>query len=195
MANIDIPSQKYMLNLLHYLNPFTDDSKEIVNTIIEINSMTLNKYELITETGHLKLDRVGYSSLSYPFAYGALPKTWDEDGDPLDVMIVNVTEPLIPGSLVEARIIGYMKFNDGGEIDDKVICVLNDDKRMDHINSLSDLGEHWEKETTYYWEHYKDLKKPGTCKVEGFHDIDFAQKMIDECGERYEELFKDKLED
>src|SRR5690606_1520616 len=121
-----------------------------------------NKYELITETGHLKLDRVGYSSLAYPFAYGAIPSTWDEDGDPLDVEIVNVTEPLVAGSLVEARIIGIMKFNDGGEVDDKVIAVLNDDKRQDHIKSIDDLGEYFKTETTYYWEHYKDLKKPGT---------------------------------
>ncbi|MGK9281298.1 inorganic diphosphatase, partial [Micrococcus luteus] len=66
-----------------------------------------------------------------------------------------ITEPLVPGSLVEARIIGIMKFDDGGEVDDKVICVLADDKRMDHITSYEQLGEHWIKETTYYWEHYK----------------------------------------
>ena len=132
------------------------------------NSNTINKYELITETGHLKLDRVGYSSLAYPFAYGCIPRTWDEDGDPLDIEIVGVTEPLIPGSIVEARIIGVMTFDDGGEVDDKVIAVLADDKRMDHIKSWEDLGEHWKKETTYYWEHYKDLKKPGTCSVNGF---------------------------
>ena len=61
---------------------------------------------------------------------GAIPGTWDQDGDPLDVEIVHVTEPLVPGSLVEARIIGIMKFNDGGEVNDKVIAVLNDDKRV-----------------------------------------------------------------
>ena len=69
---------------------------------------------------------------------------------------------------MEARIIGVMTFDDGGEVDDKVIAVLADDKRMDHIKSWEDLGEHWKKETTYYWEHYKDLKKPGTCSVNGF---------------------------
>ena len=76
----------------------------------------INKYELITETGHLKLDRVGYSSLAYPFAYGCIPRTWDEDGDPLDIEIVGVTEPLVPGSIVESRIIGVMKFDDGGAV-------------------------------------------------------------------------------
>ena len=156
MANLNQPPSRVTPNLLHILSAFTDSSNSIVNAIVELNSNTINKYELITETGHLKLDRVGYSSLAYPFAYGCIPRTWDEDGDPLDVEIVGVTEPLIPGSIVEARIIGVMKFDDGGEVDDKVIAVLADDKRMDHISSFKDLGEHWLKETTYYWEHYKD---------------------------------------
>jgi inorganic pyrophosphatase len=90
----------------------TSESKEIVNAIIEINAGSINKYELVTETGHLKLDRVNYSSLGYTTAYGAIPRTWDHDGDLLDILIANVTEPLIPGSIVEARVIGVMKFND-----------------------------------------------------------------------------------
>ena len=195
MANLNQPPSRSTPNLLHILEAFTDESKAIVNTIIELNSNTINKYELITETGHLKLDRVGYSSLAYPFAYGCIPRTWDEDGDPLDIEIVNVTEPLIPGSIVEARIIGVMKFDDGGEVDDKVIAVLSDDKRMDHIKTFEDLGEHWLKETTYYWEHYKDLKKPGTCKVNGFFGVNIAQEVIEECETRYKEEIDPKLID
>ncbi|EDY37585.1 inorganic diphosphatase [Cyanobium sp. PCC 7001] len=174
-----------MLNLLHVLPAFADEAELRLNTIVELNSMTINKYELITETGHLKLDRVGYSSLAYPFAYGCIPRTWDEDGDPLDIEIVGVTEPLVPGSLVEARIIGIMKFDDGGEVDDKVIAVLADDKRMDHITSYTQLGDHWLKETQYYWEHYKDLKKPGTCRVNGFFDAAEAVAIVKACEARY----------
>jgi len=195
MANLNQPPSKSTPNLLHILDAFTDETKLIVNTIVELNSNTINKYELITETGHLKLDRVGYSSLAYPFAYGCIPKTWDEDGDPLDVEIVSVTEPLIPGSIVEARIIGVMKFDDGGEVDDKVIAVLSDDKRMEHIKSFEDLGQHWIKETTYYWEHYKDLKKPGTCKVNGFLGIKEAIKVIEDCEIRYKKDIEPTLID
>jgi inorganic pyrophosphatase len=193
MAHIDITPSKTMANLLHVLPPYADKEAGVINAIIEINSHSINKYELITETGHLKLDRVGYSSLSYPFAYGAIPGTWDQDGDPLDVEIVHVTEPLVPGSLVEARIIGIMKFNDGGEVDDKVIAVLNDDKRVAHIKTLADLGEYFQKETTYYWEHYKDLKKPGTCTVDGFFDTVESKRIIDECTERYQKEYAPKL--
>ena len=193
MANLNQPPSRVTPNLLHILSAFTDSSNTIINTIVELNSNTINKYELITETGHLKLDRVGYSSLAYPFAYGCIPRTWDEDGDPLDIEIVSVTEPLIPGSIVEARIIGVMKFDDGGEVDDKVIAVIADDRRMDHITSYEDLGEHWLKETKYYWEHYKDLKKPGTWTVNGFFGIEEAVKVIQDCEERYKKEIDPKL--
>ena len=185
MANLDQAPSRIMPNLLHVLPAFANESELRVNTIVELNSNTINKYELITETGHLKLDRVGYSSLAYPFAYGCLPRTWDEDGDPLDIEIVNVTEPLVPGSIVEARIIGIMTFDDGGEVDDKVIGVIADDKRMDHIKSFEQLGKHWIKETTYYWEHYKDLKKPGTCTVNGFFGVEKAVEIIKSSEKRY----------
>ncbi|MBP9803002.1 MAG: inorganic diphosphatase [Candidatus Pacebacteria bacterium] len=195
MANINHKPSKYMLNLLHVLPPFANEEEGVLNVIVEVSAGSINKYELITETGQLKLDRVGYSSLAYPFTYGAIPMTWDYDGDPLDVEIVNITEPLVPGSLVEARIIGVMKFVDGGEVDDKIIAVLNDDKRSDHIKSYKDLGEYWEKETKYYWENYKALKKPGTGVVETFHGPDEAIKVIKDCTKRYTELYLPKLEE
>ena len=182
-----------MLNLLHVLPAFVNEEKNIINTVVEINSGTINKYELITESGQLKLDRVGYSSLAYPFAYGAIPQTWDYDGDPLDVEIVNVIEPLVPGCLVEARVIGVMKFEDGGEIDDKIIAVLSDDRRSDHIQSIEDLGEQFKKETTYFWEHIKHLKKPGTATIKGFFDKKEAIDVIRECVKKYEVDYAPKL--
>ena len=143
----------------------------------------------------LKLDRVGYSSLAYPFTYGAIPGTWDLDGDPLDVEIVNISESLVPGSLVEARIIGGMKFIDGGEVDDKIIAVLNDDRRSDHIKSVEDLGEYFKTETKYFWENIKALKKAGTGVVETFHGPEEAIKVLKECAEKYNKEYAPKLED
>jgi inorganic pyrophosphatase len=195
MANINHKPSKYMLNLLHALPPFADESEGRANAIVEINSGTINKYEIITESGQLKLDRVGYSSLAYPFVYGAIPQTWDYDNDPLDIEIVNVMEPLVPGCLVEARIIGVMKFEDAGEVDDKIIAVLADDKRSDHIQSVDDLGEQFKKETVYYWEHIKYLKKPGTGITKGFFDKDEAIKVIKECEERYKTIYLKNFEE
>ena len=193
MANINHEPSKFMLNLVHVLPAYVNKDEAVINSLVEVSKGSINKYEIITEAGVLKLDRVGYSSMSYPFTYGAIPQTWDLDGDPLDVEIIGVTEWLVPGSLVEARVIGVMKFNDGGETDDKIIAVLASDKRMDHITDYAQLGEHFIKETTYYWEHYKDLKKPGTCKVEGFFGKDEAIKIIDECAERYQKDYAPKV--
>ncbi len=195
MANINHKPSKYMLNLLHALPPFIDESKTIVHAIIEINKGTINKYEVITESGQLKLDRVGYSSLAFPVAYGAIPQTLDLDNDALDIQIVGTTEPLVPGCLVEARVIGIMKFTDTGEVDDKVIAVLNNDKRMDHITSIDQLGDHAKKEIQHYWEHYKDLKKMNSGLSEGFFDTAEAIKIIDECTERYQKDYAPQFED
>jgi len=194
MANINHKPSKYMLNLLHVVPSFVEGKENVVNAIVEINAGTLTKYEVITESGQLKLDRVGYSSLAFPFAYGAIPQTLDEDNDPLDVEILNVTEPIVPGSLAEVRVLGVMKFEDGGEIDDKIIAVLNDDRRSDHIKSLEDLGEQFSKETSYFWEKYKELKKPGTTKILGFFDKEEAVKIIKECEERYKTTYLPKFE-
>ena len=193
MANIDIKPSKYMLNLLHALPAFANESEAKVNTIIEVSSGSINKYELITESGQLKLDRVGYSSLAYPFTYGAIPQTWDLDNDPLDIMIVNVTEPLVAGAVAEVRIIGAMKFVDTGEVDDKIIGVLADDKRVDHIKSVEDLGDYFKKEIKYYWENYKALKKPGTGVVGEFVDAEGAKQIVRESMERYDKDYKPKL--
>lgn len=194
MANIDHKPSRYMLNLLHVLPTFANEDEAKVNSIVEVSAGSINKYEIITESGQLKLDRVGYSTLAYPFTYGAIPQTWDLDGDPLDIEIVNITEPLVPGSVVEARVIGGMKFVDGGEVDDKIIAVLADDKRVDHIQKIEDLGEHFIKETKYYWENYKALKKPGTGVVGEFVDKDEALTIIRESMQRYEVDYKPKLD-
>lgn len=194
MANIDHKPSKYMLNLLHVLPSFAKEEAGIVNTIVEVSSGSINKYEIITESGQLKLDRVGYSSLSYPFTYGAIPQTWDLDNDPLDIEIVNITEPLVAGCVAEVRIIGAMKFIDCGEVDDKIIGVLADDKRVDHIKTVDDLGEYFKKETKYYWENYKALKKPGTGVVGEFVSLEEAIKIVKESQERYNTDYRPKFE-
>jgi len=194
MANINHKPSSYMLNLLHVLPTFADESKGILNVIVENSAGSINKYEIITESGQLKLDRVGYSSLAYPFTYGAIPQTWDLDNDPLDVEIVNITEPLVPGCVAEVRIIGAMKFVDQGEVDDKIIGVLNSDMRVDHIKTVEELGEHFKKETKHFWENYKALKKSGTGVAGEFLGKEEALKIVRESQKRYEKDYKPKLE-
>lgn len=183
-----------MLNLIHALPSFADESKGIVNVIVEVAAGSINKYEIITESGQLKLDRVGYSSIAHPYTYGAIPQTWDLDNDPLDIFIPQITEPLVPGSLVEARIIGAMKFVDSGEVDDKIIAVLSDDKRVDHITSVEDLGPYFKTQTKYFWENYKAIKKPGTGVVGEFLNAAEAITVVKESIERYHKDYAPKLD-
>jgi inorganic pyrophosphatase len=129
-----------------------------------------------------------------PYTYGAIPQTWDLDNDPLDIVIANVTEELIPGCVVEARIIGAIKFVDNGEVDDKIIAVLADDKRVDHIKTIDDLGEYFKTQTKYFWENYKALKKPGTGKVSEFVGIDEAIRIVGESIKRYQKDYAPKLD-
>ncbi len=81
------------------------------------------------------------------------------------------------------------------KVDDKVIAVLSDDKIIEHIKYFEYLCTHCIKETNYYWEHYKDLKKPGTCKVNGFLGIEAAIKVIEDCEERYKKDIEPNLID
>lgn len=192
MANLPIPPMKYMANPLHVVPTWAED-EGVVNMIVEINKGTITKYELIVETGMLKVDRVGYSTLAYPATYGAIPMTWDEDKDALDIILYAVTEPLIPGCLIEARVIGIMEMVDGGEVDNKIIAVPHNDKRFDHINDLKDLPEQFIKETRYYFEHYKDLKKMNAVEIKEFKGKEEAIKVIKETQKVYEEEFKNLI--
>ncbi len=188
MANLPIDPMKYYANPLHVVPTWT--SEGVVHMIVEINKGTITKYELVTEIGILKVDRVGYSSLAYPFTYGAIPQTLDEDNDALDILLTGVTEPLVPGCLIEARVVGFMEMVDSGEVDDKIIAVPNDDKRFDHIQDFSDLPEYFVKETKYYWEHYKDLKKEHAVEIKSFQDKNAAIAIIKKCQNAYEKDYK-----
>jgi inorganic pyrophosphatase len=79
-------------------------------------------------------------------------------------------------------------------VDDKIIGVVNDDKKNEHIKTIDDLGEYFKTETKYFWEKYKELKKPGTGETKGFFDKDEAIKVIKECEKRYFDVYAKNLE-
>jgi len=133
------------------------------------------------------LDRVEPDIFAKPVNYGFIPATKDADGDELDILMV-CHEPLMTGTYVQARIIGVFKFEDDGEIDDKIVCVSADDRNTgDQIKTLDDLGERWKKKIEFHFTHYKDFKKPGAGKVLGWGDAEEAKKIIHECITRYNE--------
>ena len=156
-----------------------------VNTVVEIPEGSILKIEWDRKRAVFMLDRVEPSIYAKPCNYGFIPQTLDDDGDELDTLIV-CDEPMPTGIWLEAKIIGVMKFEDDGEMDDKIVVVPADDRNTgDRIKTLADLGERWQQKITEHFNHVKDLKKPGSTKVLGWGDAEEAKKVIAECIERY----------
>ncbi len=144
-----------MKNLWHDI-PY--GKTEALNVIVEIPMLSRVKYELDKDTGLIKYDRVLYSPMHYPANYGFVPQTLWDDGDPLDVLVLG-QEPLVPGCLVEARPIGVLDMEDGGEGDAKVLAVPVSDPRWKNTKDLSDLEPHILDEIKHFFTVYKDLQK------------------------------------
>jgi inorganic pyrophosphatase len=156
-----------------------------VVTVVEIPEGSMLKIEWDRKHYAFMLDRVEPAIFAKPCSYGFIPQTLDEDGDELDALII-CDEPLPTGVWLEARIVGIMNFEDDGEMDHKVVVVPADDRNNgDSIKTLSDLGERWKQKIEHHFNHYKDLKKPGSTKVLGWGDDEAAKKVIAECIERF----------
>ena len=161
------------------------DAPENVVAFIEVVPTDTVKYEIDKESGFLKLDRPQKYSNVVPALYGFIPQTLDEDGDELDVLLIT-DSPLATGVVVEAKILGYMKFVDDGEVDDKIIGVPADDRNTGNAyNTLEDLPKQLLKQIEFHFSRYKDLKKPGSTVVEKFADIDEAKRVVAEAIERW----------
>jgi inorganic pyrophosphatase len=155
-----------------------------INVVVEIPKGSSHKIEWNRELAVMQLDRVEPAIFAKPTNYGFIPQTLDEDGDELDVLLVT-DEPLPTGIFLEARIVGVMKFEDDGEVDDKIVAVPADDRNSgNRIQSLDDIAQ-LVKQIENHFNHYKDLKKPGTTIVKGWGDVEEAKKITHEAIERW----------
>ena len=161
---------------------------ELVNAIVEIPKNHRAKYELDKESGMLKLDRVLYASINYPANYGFIPKTYCDDDDPLDILVMSQVE-IVPMCLVEAKVIGVMQMIDGDEEDDKIIAVASNDMSVNHFNDISELPEHHIRELRSFFEDYKKLEHSPDVKVENFYGKEFAMNVIRRSIEDYNVKF------
>lgn len=141
---------------------------EEVQAIVEISKGSQVKYELDKETGLLRMDRVLYSAVHYPFDYGFVPQTLWHDGDPLDIFILGAF-PVVPMTLVTARIIGVVRMQDESEGDDKLLAVYTGDPRYAEFQDLCHIPAHTRTEIKHFLETYKDLqgKKVTVLEIEG----------------------------
>lgn len=157
----------------------------VINVVVEIPQGSSHKIEWNRDLALMQLDRVEPTIFAKPTNYGFIPQTLDEDGDELDALIIT-DEPLPTGVFLEAKVIGVMKFNDDGEVDDKVVVVPADDRNTgNNVSTLADLPQQLIKQIEFHFNHYKDLKKPGTTTVTSWGDVDEAKSVIKESIERW----------
>jgi len=153
---------------------------------VEIPKGARNKYEVDHETGRIRLDRLLFTSMSYPADYGYVEDSLGEDSDPLDALIL-LDEPTFPGCQVLARPIGMFRMRDEAGGDDKIICVPAGDPRQAHIRELEHVSEFDRLEIQHFFETYKDLE-PGKS-VEGAHwtGREGAEQIVNESIARAQE--------
>lgn len=155
--------------------------------VIEISKGCKNKYELDKETGRLKLDRVLYTATHYPANYGFIPRTYAEDNDPLDVLVL-CQEDIIPLTLVDCYPIGVLIMIDGNERDEKIIAVAEKDPFLNVYKDVTELPAHISTEIKHFFEVYKQLEGKQT-EVEEFLGRTEAEKIIAKAMASYKEKF------
>ncbi len=158
--------------------------KDVVEAIIEIPNGSRNKFEI--KDGKIKLDRVLYSSMSYPAEYGFIDNTLAKDGDPLDILVIG-SEPSYPGCIIPARVIGTLKMLDNGKEDYKIISVVAVDPRYNEVNTLDDLSSFVLDEIKNFFENYKTLQNI-PVDVLDYYGKEDAFKVIESSKQRYNDL-------
>ena len=151
----------------------------LINVLIEITGGSKNKYEFDKDLQAFALDRVLYSSVKYPYDYGFIPNTLADDGDPLDGMVI-MDEPTFPGCIIPARPIGMLEMIDGGDRDEKILCVPDKDPRYTEVKSIKDVAPHRLEEIAEFFRTYKNLEKKVT-EILGWKDIDQVMPLVEEC--------------
>lgn len=183
------------MNIWHDISPEMITPERFM-AVIEIKKGGKNKYELDKDTGMLRLDRVLYTSTHYPANYGFIPRTYGDDGDPLDVLVL-CSEAIEPMTLVQCRPIGVFEMHDGDDLDEKVIAVPLGDPNYNFMFDISQLPEHVLDEIRHFFTVYKELESRKTV-VSRAENREEASRVIvnairaynDKFGERKKEKSK-----
>ena len=174
------------MNIWHDLSPKRVKPEDFV-ALIEIPKGSKNKYELDKETGLILLDRVLFTSTHYPANYGFIPRSFGDDGDPLDVLVL-CTEALEPLTLVRCYPIGYISMLDGGRNDEKIIAIPFGDPTYNKYKDISELPKHIFDEMLHFFNVYKTLEDKEAVAKEVNSRAE-AEKVVADSLDRYIELF------
>ena len=175
-----------MTNIWHDISPERITRKDF-EAVIEISKGSKMKYELDKETGLLKLDRVLHTSTHYPSNYGFIPRTYADDNDPLDVLVL-CSEKIEPLALVRCYPIGVISMVDGGHADDKIIAIPFGDPTYNEYKDISQLPKHIFDEMTHFFKVYKMLENKDTAINEAQGAL-AAVDIIEDAIENYKKLY------
>lgn len=175
-----------MGNIWHDIDPKRISPEDFV-AVVEIPKGSKKKYELDKATGHIILDRVLYTSTHYPANYGFIPRTYGDDGDPLDVLVL-CSEALDPMTLVRCYPIGFISMLDGGHNDEKIIAIPFADPTYNTYRELTDLPKHVYDEMIHFFTVYKSLEGKETV-ARDVNDRADAVKVITKAIDHYIECY------
>lgn len=175
-----------MSNIWHDISPARITCDDFI-AVIEIEKGSKKKYELDKETGHLILDRILYTSTHYPTNYGLIPRTYADDNDPLDVLVL-CSEVIQPLSLVRCYPIGVITMLDQGRLDEKIIAIPFEDPTYNTYHDISELPSHIFTEMTHFFTVYKSLEGKETV-VDELRDAAEARNVIQKCLDAYIDKF------
>lgn len=176
-----------MTNIWHDIDKSRISPNDFM-VVIEISKGSKNKYELDKETGVLMLDRVLYTSTHYPANYGFIPRTYADDNDPLDALVL-CSEPIAPLTLVRCYPIGAIKMIDNGANDEKIIAIPFGDPTYNGYKDISELPKHIFNEMAHFFTVYKNLEHKETA-VDEIIGSDQVEGIIRSSITGYEKKFK-----
>lgn len=174
------------MNIWHDISPERIRPDDFI-AVVEISEGSKKKYELDKETGFIILDRILHTSTHYPANYGFIPRTYGDDGDPLDVLLL-CSEALEPLTLARAYPIGVITMMDGDHNDEKIIAIPMGDPTYNSYTDISQLPPHLFNEMKHFFEVYKHLEHKQTA-VNEVMGRDAAIKVIKHCIDNYAENF------
>lgn len=175
-----------MNNIWHDINPERIKPEDFI-VVVEISKGSKKKYELDKETGLIVLDRILYTSTHYPANYGFIPRTFGDDLDPLDVLVL-CSEPLDPLTLVRCYPIGYISMIDNGKNDEKIIAIPFSDPSYNSYTEIDSLPPHIFNEMTHFFSVYKKLEGKETVAGD-ISGRQSAKEIIQKAIDDYNNLF------
>ena len=174
------------MNIWHDFNPKRITPNDFI-AVIEIDKGSKCKYELDKETGRLILDRILYTSTHYPANYGFIPRTYADDYDPLDVLVL-CSESLRPMTEVRCYPIGVISMVDNGRSDEKIIAIPFNDPVYNNYKEISEIPKHVFEEMRHFFKVYKELEHKETA-VNEVGSREQAEKIIEQSINNYIESY------